>query len=83
MIDKIKNNITSIVNSIDPWDLIVEGAPEDEYSSEIDQTISLLLNNKFSKENLSKIWNNNGLQSNEDKIDMICKQLENIKIDSE
>jgi hypothetical protein len=53
---KIKNELTKIINDIDPWGLIAAGAPEDEYDGMINQTISLYLDKKLNSENLRKIW---------------------------
>lgn len=51
----LKNSVQSIVNKIDPENLM-DVAPEDEYNDYVDRIVSLIINNSFSKENLSEIW---------------------------
>lgn len=53
---KYIKEIKNIVNESDPWDLISEGAPEDEYEEYINKIFSLVVKKKYSFESLKSLF---------------------------
>jgi hypothetical protein len=53
-IKKIKKEVSSHINNADPWFLIESGAPLDEYNSQTDRIVSLVINNKPDSVSLKK-----------------------------
>ena len=58
---KIKNDVTKIINKIDPWGLISAGAPDDEYDEIVNKIISLYFNKKLDNQNIKKIFGTAGV----------------------
>ncbi len=50
----LKDKVTEIINKIDPWDLISAGAPTDEYEGFINGVVSLIVNHKFTYNNIEE-----------------------------
>lgn len=78
-VKKIKQIFIEIINKSDPWDLISEGAPDDEYNGYTDRVVSYVINKKPSvgdlKKELSNIFITNEFELSDEKISTLADNL--------
>lgn len=78
-IRKTKDKIKGYVNDVDPWHLIEMGAPEDEYNSQIDRIVSLVVNKKPDKVGLESalytIFKTNEFELEQNKIKKLAQKI--------